>query len=309
MTVRIVTLTLNPAVDIACTAAAVRPTHKIRTTDERYDPGGGGINVARVVHVLGGDTCALIMTGDFSGGLIEEMLADAGVAWQRLPIAGRSRISLAVHDRETGLEYRFVPEGPVVSEAEWRAALAVLGAVEADWVVASGSLPRGMPEDFYAQAARIAASRGQKFALDTSGASLRHGVGAGVSLLKLSETEFASLIGHTPGDAQAQELAIAALIREGAAEMIAVSLGAEGAVLANADGVWRRPALPVQVRSSVGAGDSFLAGLVFGLGCGMAPGDALDIGMAAGAAAVSAYGTAQVRREDVEAFHPLPPVA
>ena len=309
MTARIVTLTLNPAVDIACTAAAVRPTHKIRTTDERYDPGGGGINVARVVHALGGSTCALIMTGDFSGELIEEMLADAGVPWQRLPTSGRTRISLNVHDRETGLEYRFVPEGPVVSEAEWRAVLEVLGAIEAEWVVASGSLPPGVPEDFYAQAASIAASRGQKFALDTSGASLRHGVGAGVTLLKLSETEFASLVGHQPSDPQAQEQAIAALIRSGAAQMVAVSLGADGAVLATADGVWRRRALPVQVRSSVGAGDSFLAGLVFGLASGMAPGDALDLGMAAGAAAVAGYGTALVRREDVEAFRALPPVA
>ena len=170
---RIITLTLNPAVDMACTAASVRPTHKTRTFEERYDPGGGGINVARVVHVFGGDGLALIMTGGVTGRLVEELLDEAGVRWQALPVRGRTRISLTVHDRQSGLEYRFVPEGPNVEQDEWNRALDILQKVEGEWIVASGSLPRGVPADFYAQAAAIAKRRGQKFVLDTSGAALR----------------------------------------------------------------------------------------------------------------------------------------
>ncbi len=300
---RIATLTVNPAVDMACTAAAVRPTHKIRTTDERLDPGGGGINVARVVHALGGDALALIMTGDVTGRLVEELLDEAGVRWRALPIRGRTRISLNVHDRQSGLEYRFVPEGPKVEPDEWRGALEVLRDQEADWIVASGSLPRGVPTDFYAQVAAIAARRGQKFVLDTSGAALHAAIGRGLELLKLSLGELEFLIGREARDPQSQEREVASLIRTGAARMIAVSLGREGAILGNGDGVSRLPALTVLERSAVGAGDAFLGALVLGLARGMSQHEALALGVAAGAAAVATYGTAQVERADVETLH------
>ena len=208
---RIATLTLNPAVDLACTAASVRPTHKIRTFEERVDPGGGGINVARVVRVLGGDALALIMTGGVTGRLVEELLDEAGVRWQALPIRGRTRISVTVHDRQTGLEYRFVPEGPNVEQDEWNGALNVLQETENEWIVASGSLPRGVPADFYAQAAAIASRRGRKFVLDTSGSALRAAIGHGIELLKLSLSELEFLIGREPHDPQSQEKEVASL--------------------------------------------------------------------------------------------------
>lgn len=303
MRAQIVTLTLNPAVDLASTAAAVRPTHKIRTFDERLDPGGGGINVARVVHALGGDALALIMTGGVTGRLVEELLDEAGVRWHALPIRGRTRISLNVHDRQTDLEYRFVPEGPNVEADEWHAVLDILRNVEAEWIVASGSLPRGVPTDFYGQTAAIAAKRGQKFVLDTSGAALRAAMGHGLELLKLSLGELEFLIDHQLPDPQSREEAVASLIGSGAARMIAVSLGPEGAVLGTGDGIRRLPAVPVQERSAVGAGDSFLAGLVLGLARGMSQRDALAFGVAAGAAAVATYGTAQVRPGDIEVLY------
>jgi 6-phosphofructokinase 2 len=300
---QIVTLTLNPAVDMASTAAEVRPTHKIRTFDERLDPGGGGINVARVVHALGGDALALIMTGGVTGRLLEELLDEAGVRWQARPIRGRTRISLNVHDRESGLEYRFVPEGPKVEADEWQGFLDILRHVEAEWIVASGSLPPGVPDDFYAHAAAIAGDRGQKFALDTSGAALRTGIGHGLELLKPSLREFECLIGRKLPDPQSQDDAVMSLIRSGAVKMVAVSLGREGAILGTCDGINRLPAVPVQARSAVGAGDSFLAGLVLGLARGMSQRDALAFAVAAGAAAVVTYGTAQVRPGDIDAFY------
>jgi 6-phosphofructokinase 2 len=300
---RIVTLTPNPAVDMGGTAAEVRPTHKIRMFDEKLDPGGGGINVARVVHALGGEALALIMTGSVTGRLIEELLDEAGVQWQRLPIAGRTRISLNVHDQKSDLEYRFVSEGPTITADEWGGALDVLRTVDAAWIVASGSLPPGVPPTFYAQAAAIAAQRGQKFVLDTSGPALRATIGHGVELLKLSLSELEQLTGRQLADPQEQETEVAALIRAGAARMISVSLGREGAFLASDEGLHRMPALAVKERSSVGAGDSFLAGLVLGLAKNLSPPEALALGTAAGAAAVMTYGTAHLRKADVDELY------
>ena len=303
MAAPIVTLTVNPALDMACTATAVQPTHKIRTFDDRLDPGGGGINVARVIHALGGDALALIMTGDVTGRLVEELLSEEGVCWQAVPVRDRTRITLNVHDQKSGLEYRFVPEGPLVTPGEWRRALDVLNELDAEWIVASGSLPRGVPTDFYAQAAAIAARHGQKLVLDTSGPALHAAVGRGLELLKLSLGELEFLLGREARSPQAQEGEVASLVRSGAACMVAVSLGREGAILGSGDGIVRLPAARVQARSAVGAGDAFLAGLVLGLARGLSHRETLALGVAAGSAAVLSYGTAQVRQADVDALY------
>lgn len=297
---RIVTLTLNPAIDAACVAPYVRPTHKIRSTGEQLDAGGGGINVARVIDALGGDALALVMTGGPTGELLKALLQESGVPWRALRIIGRNRISMNVFDQETGLEYRFVPEGPTVRQDEWVAALTVLETVEADWIVASGSLPPGVPEDFYARAAEIAADRGQKFALDTSGAALRAAVSSRIELLKCSLGELAFLAGRPLPDHQDQDAEIASLLRAGRIQKVAVSLGAEGAVLGGPGGLIRAPAMPVEERGAVGAGDSFLAGLALAFARGLPDKNALAFGMAAGAVAVATYGTARVDRRHVE---------
>lgn len=299
----IVTLTLNPAVDLNCMAEGVVPSHKNRTFGEQLDPGGGGINVARAIHLLGGNALALIMTGGITGHLLEELLNEEGVAWQSLPIRGRNRISLNVHDQTTGLEWRFVPAGPSVDTTEWCAALSALEQIKAEWVVASGSLPPGAPPNFYAHAASIARRRGQKFVLDTSGIALTAIQGHGIEVLKLSLREFESLVGHATPDAGSQDAQIAALIRSETAQKIAVTLGEDGALLGTKEGINRLPAIKVQTRGAVGAGDSFLAGLVLGLERGLSDRQALAFGNAAGAAAVATYGTVRIQRADVEALY------
>ncbi len=297
---RIVTLTLNPAVDFVSTAAALRATHKIRTHDEHVDPGGGGVNVARVVHALGGETLAVLAGGDVTGRFLCELLAAAGVPHHCVPIAGRTRVSFTVRESTTGLEYRFVPEGPALSEPEWRRALAALPAVPGDYVVASGSLPRDVPVGIYAEAARMAASRGQAFVLDTSGPALAAALGHGITLLKPSLRELETLVGHALPDAAAAEREALALVRAGAARIVVVTLGAAGAILASETGVLRRPAPATEVHSAVGAGDAFLAAMVLALARGAAPEEALDWGLAAGAAAIAGIGTARITRSAVE---------
>jgi len=299
---RIVTLALNPAVDVAAEAEAVRPAHKIRTFNERFDPGGGGVNVARVVRTLGGEAHALLFLGGATGALLQEMLDATSLSWESLPIQGRTRISLTVHDRGSGQEYRFVPEGPVVAEREWRAMLDRLETVEADWLVASGSLPRGVPDDFYASVSEIAERRRIPFVVDTSGQALRAVTAKNVSLLKLSLRELEWLLRRTLPNEAAQEKAAAELMRTGKLDRLALSLGAAGALLATREEAYRVPGQRVPVRSAVGAGDSFLAAMVLAYARGAPDAEALAWAAAAGTAVVAHFGTAQVSREETEAW-------
>ncbi len=297
---RLITLTLNPALDIACTAARVVHTHKVHTRDDHLDPGGGGINVARVLHELGGDTLAVMMGGGVTGELIEEILDATGVPHRNVPINGCTRICFNVFEAATGLEYRFVQEGPDVTGADWHRMLEVLETIPGDWLIASGSLEHGMPEDIYARVARAAHGRGQRFVLDTSGAPLRAALGSGIALLKPSLGELETLVGRSLPDPAAQEAEALALVQAGAAELVAVTLGEEGAVLASRDGVTRLAALSCDVRSAVGAGDSFTAAMTLAMARGAPLVEALRWGVAAGTAAVVCAGTARIRRVDVE---------
>ena len=241
------------------------------------------MNVARVLHELGADVTAVVSCGGVSGELLEELLIEAGVPCRPVRIADRTRICMTVHDVAAGQEYRFVPEGPLLSEAEWREALAAAEEDNPDWLIASGSLPRGVPDDFYALAARTACAKGQQFVLDTSGPALRAALGSGLALIKPSLGEFETLVGRRLREPIEQEAAAMELVRTGAAERVAVTLGRDGALLATADGVWRQPPLDVPARGSVGAGDSFVAAMVVALARGDGPAAALAWGSAAGA--------------------------
>lgn len=301
MSPRIITLTVNPALDIACSTDVVQHTHKIRTGDDHLDPGGGGINVARVVHELGGDTLAVLMAGGVTGALVEELLDEAGVPRRTVPIRGRTRICFTVLERSTGLEYRFVPEGPSVTQRDWHAMLHALEGIDGGWIVASGSLEHGMPEDIYAWVARLARRRGQRFVLDTSGPALQRALGSGIELIKPSLGELEKLVGRALPDPREQEAEALALARGGAARLVAVTLGEAGAFVASQAGVIRMPAVPATVHSAVGAGDSFTAAMTLSLARGESLEAALAWGVAAGTAAVVCAGTARVRRVDVEA--------
>lgn len=300
MSKRIVTLTANPALDIAMEASEVRPGHKIRTRGATYDPGGGGINVSRVVHALGGDTLAFLAIGGCTGRFIEEMLSGAGVPCCAVTVSGTTRVSLTVQETSSGAEYRFVPEGAVLKPSDAGRFLSLLADVRADWLVASGSLPPGFPADFYAQVAHLARRRDIRFALDTSGPPLAAALHQGVDLLKTSLGEFQSIVGAKASDDDALAQEASRLAASGAASMIALTLGERGAILATPGRQIVQPALRIAIRSSVGAGDSFLAGLVLGLARQQPAPEALRLAIAASAAAVMSRGTARVTREQVE---------
>ena len=291
------TLTVNPAIDLGCTVPVLEPTHKLRVPGHVFDPGGGGVNVARVLHALGAAVEALVLLGGDEGVMFGHLLDRDAVPWRVVPIAGATRISINLREAQTGREYRIVPAGPPIAPAEWQAALAALRIATPRWVVASGSLAPGLPVEAYREVAAVAREIGARSALDTSGAALTAVRGAGFDVLKLSLRELRHLSGLAAESRAAQNDAALSLVADGTARCIAVTLGAEGALLADQSGIVRRDAFPVRVQSTVGAGDSFLAGLVQALAEGAEPGAALHWASAVSAAAVAAEGTARVTRE------------
>jgi 6-phosphofructokinase 2 len=297
----IATLTLNPTIDTFLEVQEVVPTHKIRTLNERLDPGGGGINVARVLARFGAPVHAIFLAGGSTGKLLEGLLQREKVDRACIPIAGETRVSVTVFEHSTGHEFRFVPEGPSVAPRELQHCLDHIRTAQCNYFVASGSLPPGVPADFYARIADELASRSVRFVLDSSADELKLAVRNGkLFLLKVSRLELEQLVGTPLPTVDAVTDAATQIVASGQAQKVAATLGPEGAVLATRDGAEFMPGFPVDARSSVGAGDSFLAAMIYALGWGAAPSIALRLGLAAGAAATLSPGTGLSHPADIE---------
>lgn len=295
----ILALSLNPAIDVSSEANAIRTTRKVRTFNESYDPGGGGVNVARVINELGGSVELLYLAGGVTGAILDELVDREKVRRRRIRIAGNTRISFTVCELQTGLEYRFVAQGPTLRADELDACLSAVRTCDYSYLVASGSLPPGAPPDFLARVSAIVAGKGARFVLDSSGVGLRTALEkSSAFLVKPSLEELEELAGHELDEKAAHEAA-KDLVHRGAAEMIAVTMGADGAILVANDRTLRMPALTVKVRSSVGAGDSFLGAMVMALAEGRNTEDSLTFGLAAGAAALLRPGTKLCSRASV----------
>jgi 6-phosphofructokinase 2 len=293
------TVTLNPSIDMSSDVARIEPTVKLRTTNERMDPGGGGINVARVLHRFGVPVETLFLAGGATGAVLDALLERQGLCARALPIDDDTRTSLTVHETSSGAEYRFVPEGPTVTSKELDAMLAAT-AEDCDFLVASGSLPLGTPDDFYARMVdRL--PKGVRFVLDTSGPELKSAVArGGLFLVKPSKGELEQLVGHRlSGPAEIAECA-RVIVAQSSVERLVVTCGRDGAVMVDGDGAWFLPALQVETRSTVGAGDSFLAGMMVGFATGKDAFESFRLGSACGAASALSPGTGLARPDDVE---------
>ena len=303
------TLTLNPALDLSTTTAQLEHTHKLRCGPMLRHPGGGGVNVARLLHRLGADVQAWHLSGGVTGAHLCQLLAAEGVPMLALPITDTTRENLSVVETRSGHEYRFVLPGPTVLVHEWQNCLDQLARAATPaprWLVASGSLPPGVPDDFYARLVRQTRASGGRgrVVLDTQGPALVAALQAGVYLVKPSLSELRELTGAALTDAAQWRAAARALVRSGQTEMVALSAGEHGAVLATPDGVWQACALPMTASSgTTGAGDCFLAALLWALDRGEAPGEALRWGVAAGSAALLAPGTALAEAGEVQRLY------
>ena len=305
----ILTLTLNPALDIATSVPEVVAGPKLRCTAPRLDPGGGGINVARAVRRLGGEARALVALGGVTGARLAAALRAEGVRYSAFDAPGETRQSLAVRDEASGAQYRFVLPGPDWAAADAARALEEVRRItpEGALVVLSGSQPPGLPDRFAADL-RAALPGSARLVLDTSGAALRAVVRdpvPGLAVLRMDDAEAEDLAGQRFADRAESAAYAAALVAQGVAETVILARGAEGSVLADRQGKLFAPAPRVQVISAVGAGDSFVGALVLTLAQGGGRKAALAHAVATAAATCLTPNTEMGRPEDVARFLPL----
>ncbi|MCW5772109.1 MAG: hexose kinase [Rhodospirillaceae bacterium] len=292
----VATLTLNPSADISVEVDSWQPGEKLRAEVMRWDPGGGGLNVARVMRALGLDSLAIHTAGGPEGARLNHALDRAGMHHRAIAIEGVTRISILIADRGTGQRYTLTFPGPTLSPDECAASLAAVSAsgVNRGVLIASGSLPPGAPVDFYAEAARLIDNGGGHFVLDTSGRALKPALGERIFLAKLNQAELEDLAGHPLGDRDGVAAYARELLSRRRLSFLAITLGAAGAMLVSATETHFTPSPRVEARSAVGAGDSFLAAIMVGLFNREPLERVLRFAVCAGAAAISGEGTGLV---------------
>jgi len=266
--VRALTWTMNPSLEISTAVQEVVATDKLRCEPERSNPGGGGINVARVLHNLGGNSIAAFPFGGFTGRRLCMLLEQEGVTIYGIEVKSETRQCFSVHETSTGDDFRFVLPGHRLPVEVIQLCMDKIRKLKPapHYIIASGSLPPGIPIDFYATLGKLAAELGSLYVLDTSGAPLAQALAVGgIYLIKPSLNELEELTGQTLNTESSRLQATQKIIQSGQAKIVALSLAEQGALLVCAHGAWRAESLPVQPVSTVGAGDSFVGGMIWAL--------------------------------------------
>lgn len=300
----IVTLTMNPALDVYLTVPKIEADIKMQGDFPRAEPGGGGINVSRAIAKLGGKSTAIFTHGGYIGDGYSLMLALE--TFDQLPvwISNNTRQNFVVREESTGCLYRFGTPGHSLTKAECHGILEkIRGIKDASYFVASGSLPEGVADDFYAEIAGLLKESGTRFILDTSGKPLAEILKTGAYLIKPNKGELEALAGHRADSEEEQREALRELINSYDIEVIVLSLGPKGALLATNKEIQHFSAPQVEQKSSVGAGDSMVAGIVHSLSQGKSLEEAALFGLACGSAAIMTPGTELLRRPDAERLY------
>lgn len=301
----ILTLTMNPALDVLTTIDKVSDTHKMRCGAVLKHPGGGGVNVARVLHRLGANCVSAYLAGGVTGERHHKLMNAEKVRCHVIPIAEETRESFSVHETSSGNDFRFVLPGPNVSASEYEVCFDYVAQhMPKKFLVISGGLAPGVPENFYARLTTLAKQHGVRVVLDANGPALAEALKVGVYLFKPSLRELRDLTGQALPDEASQMEAAEQLIQSGQAEIVAVSLGADGAMVVSASEHWCARSIKVDVQTTIGAGDSFVAAMVWALNRDESLRKAFQFGMASGAAALLASGTSLSQAHDVHRLMP-----
>jgi len=302
---KIIALTVNTAIDKRTTVEGIKPDSKLRCTVPLYEPGGGGINVSRVLNELGGTSLCMYLAGGPTGIHLRDMLVALDILQQVIPMDGWVRENISVTDTTNNQQFRFGMPGPMINESEWQNALGHLEALllEGDVLVASGSLCPGMPIDFFAQVSEIAQKKLANYILDTSGEPLLRGAQAGAYLLKPNLGELATLCGVETITFLELESTAKTFLEKNPCEVLIVSLGAQGAMMVTGETVEYINAPIVYQKSTIGAGDSMIAGIVFALAQGKSLSEMARFGVACGTAATMTEGTQLCRKKDAEELY------
>jgi 6-phosphofructokinase 2 len=300
----IVTITMNPALDKSTSVDTLAPEHKLRCAAPVCEPGGGGINVSKAIQKLGGHTRCIYTAGGYNGKLLGDLLHAQGIEAHAISTTQETRENFIVLETSTNNQYRFGMPG----EADASCAADCLSFLQQlhptpQFIVASGSLPTGINNRFYADLADVSKQLGAKYILDTSGPALQAAAGAGLYLLKPNINELCRLLDVEKLELGEVDEAAQELIRRGHCEVVVVSLGAAGALLVTAAMHEHFPAPPVKKRSTVGAGDSMVGGMVWMLQQGAGLREVVRFGVACGTAATMNAGTQLFKKDDVERLY------
>lgn len=301
---KILTITLNPSIDKSTFVKSLIPDQKLRCGEAKFEPGGGGINVSRAIKRLGGDSIAWFLAGGHFGDFFIEMIRQKELLYHAFKIKNETRESLILFEESTSNQYLLDMIGPEVKPEEWQILLNALDEIQSiEYIVASGSLPPGIPVDFYARIAKIAKNKGIKFILDTSGEALKIALEEGIYLCKPNLRELGLLVDSEKMDIETAKLKAKEIIDAKKSEVIVVSMGAEGALLVSK--YFTQHILPpyAEKKSTVGAGDSMVAGMILNLSEGKTLKEAFRYGIACGTAATMNAGTTLCKKEDADALY------
>ena len=299
----ILTITLNPTIDKSTSVEKIIPDSKLRCTVAKNEAGGGGINVSKALQKLKTENIALFPAGGIIGRLLQKLLQEDHVPMHVIEVDKETRENLIVLETSTNKQYRFNMPGQEADQQVLDDVLAYIQNNKFEFIVGSGSILPGLPADAYAQIARAAKLSGAKFILDTSGDALETAVKEGVYMLKPNIGELAKLSSITWLETDKVEEAARKLIDKGLVELVAVSMGKDGAILVSKDEAYRVPVPEVEKKSTVGAGDSMVAGMVHMLAKHKPLQQVICFGVACGTAATLNEGTQLFDPEDVETLY------
>ena len=300
---QIVTLTVNPAIDKSTKFSGLVAEQKIRCEEPRFDAGGGGINVSKAIARLGGKSLAVFTAGGASGQLLEELVQKESIDYQVVKTKNWTRESFTAVDILVNSQYRFGMPGAEIYEEESEEILYKIEKIQPEFLVASGSLPPKIGDDFYEKIAAISRKIGSKLIIDTSGEPLKRAIDEGVYLLKPNISELAKLVGVETLEIDEVDDAAREIISKGGCEIVVVSMGPQGAMLVTEGFCEHIPAPPIQKKSTVGAGDSMVGGMVWALSAGKNLQEMLRWGVACGSAATMNEGTQLFKIEEAKKLY------
>lgn len=297
----IVTITINPAIDKSTTTEKLVPDKKLRCSNMVIEAGGGGINVSKAIWELGGQSLALFPSGGMNGKLIEKYFEKRGIHFKAIPLEEETRENIMVCESISNAQYRFIMPGPTLSQKEANQCFELIKSLSPvpTIIVASGSLAPGLPDTFFQELASLSKALNAKLFVDTSGRPLQLAANKGVFLLKPNLTELCGLSGKEHLELDEVDDAAFEIIRKGHCDVIVVSMGPSGAILVTRDGSQHIPAPSVKKLSTVGAGDSMVAGMAWMLEQGKSLIDMARFGVACGTAATMNAGTQLFKKDDV----------
>jgi 6-phosphofructokinase 2 len=301
----IVTVTFSPCIDRSGTTAQLIPEKKLVCEGIKLEPGGGGINVSRALARIGKESMAVYPAGGCNGALLNQLLSQEQIHGVSVPTMEETRENIIIFEEKNQQQFRFGMPGSKLYPGEFQECLNKIQKIShIEILVASGSLPVGVPTTIYAEMTKLCRAKNARLVLDTSGEALRQGITAGAYLIKPNLGELAFLCGKDQLSAKEIIPAARELLNQYPIELIVVSMGKAGAILITQDEAIQAKAPTMPIKSTVGAGDSMVAGMVYCLAQKKDLTQVISYGVAAGTAATLNPGTELCKLEDIQALLP-----